>query len=460
MDVVFSRPISYELSRDWHERKKESYERLVRVNNQVSPYGRTYADSPEPRPCESLIEEWHRNSYPTQNVVIELKQSPLWRLMSDLDGAVFELILWEERIARLIDATDNERSACFTDDLEVRHRWTIEFEIDNLESIIRACNRIMTLNFDIRLLRTEINRRQSRRDLRKKRQFRGRVWFDYQGFGRARYHSVRDEISREIEIANHVLEGMSILDPVQSISNVEAVINRFEEFCQIFNMDDLVQKRRIKFILFASILPREDFSRFLNSANVERGSFEELKSFVVKTYTQVCEKLRQPESRAQEESLLKEEVDKILDSRDDKLCKVTEESRILGTELLTLTTERNLADVIQSCDVTTSSSKKSLPRKINSNDQNLAASAAEYKHVDVIPNCDVTTSSGRKQSTSESFANEVASEQNCYKFKLDEEKSSSELRDISRVELRSSMYCKPVEPKSARNERVSCEAEP
>ena len=147
-------------------------------------------------------------------------------------------------------------------------------------------------------------------------------------------------------------------------------------------------------------------------------------------------------------------------SRDDKLCKVTEESRILGTELLTLTTERNLADVIQSCDVTTSSSKKSLPRKINSNDQNLAASAAECKHVDVIPNCDVTTSSGRKQSTSESFANEVASEQNCYKFKLDEEKSSSELRDISRVELRSSMYCKPVEPKSARNERVSCEAEP
>ena len=133
MDVVFSRPISYELSRDWHERKKESYERLVRVNNQVSPYGRTYADSPEPRPCKSLIEEWHRGSYPTQNVVIELKQSPLWRLMSDLDGAVFELILWEERIARLIDATDNERSACFTDDLEVRHRWTIEFEIDNRE---------------------------------------------------------------------------------------------------------------------------------------------------------------------------------------------------------------------------------------------------------------------------------------------------------------------------------------
>ena len=204
----------------------------------------------------------------------------------------------------------------------------------------------MSLNFDIRLLRTEINRRQSRRDVRKKRQFRGRVWFDYQGFGRARYHSVRDEISREIEIANHVLEGMSILDPVQSISNVEAVINRFEEFCQIFNMDDLVQKRRIKFILFASILPREDFSRFLNSANVERGSFEELKSFVVKTYTQVCEKLRQPESRAQEESLLKEEVDKILDSRDDELCKVAEESRVLGAELLTLTTERDHADVI------------------------------------------------------------------------------------------------------------------
>ncbi len=32
------------------------------------------------------------------------------------------------------------------------------------------------------------------------------------------------------------------------------------------------------------------------------------------------------------------------------------------------------------------------------NVQNLAATAAEYKHADVTPNCDVTTSSDRKRS--------------------------------------------------------------
>ena len=104
----------------------------------------------------------------------------------------------------------DERSACFTEDLEVKHITVNKYY---LEKIVRSCNQIMVFDIKIRLLRTEINRRQSRRDVRKKRQFRGRVWFDYQGFGRARYHSVRDETCREIEIANHVSDSISILDP-------------------------------------------------------------------------------------------------------------------------------------------------------------------------------------------------------------------------------------------------------
>ncbi len=91
------------------------------------------------------------------------------------------------------------------------------------------------------------------------------VRFGYQSFDEARYLSLRYKIS----------DSIPVLEPVQTISNVEAVIDQFENFCQISEFDDLVYK----FFLFASILMREYFLYFLNLYNVERKSFDDLKYF-------------------------------------------------------------------------------------------------------------------------------------------------------------------------------------
>ena len=103
MDVVFSRPHSFRLFEDWKVFKKESFERLRGSNDSYDctlPRFFCNDPSPEPRPCGIDIEDCHRGLYPTQGLVNQLKQTPLWCLLSDLDNEIYELILWEERIAR------------------------------------------------------------------------------------------------------------------------------------------------------------------------------------------------------------------------------------------------------------------------------------------------------------------------------------------------------------------------
>ena len=49
----------------------------------------------------------------------------------------------------------------------------------------------MAYDVRIELLRAEINRRQSRRDVIEKTRYEGLVWFDYQGFSNELYQNVR-----------------------------------------------------------------------------------------------------------------------------------------------------------------------------------------------------------------------------------------------------------------------------
>ena len=63
-------------------------------------------------------------------------------------------------------------------------RWSlevIEWDHKNKIKIITACNEVIDFNLKIELLRAEISKIQSRRDVFEKTQYEKRVWFDYQG---------------------------------------------------------------------------------------------------------------------------------------------------------------------------------------------------------------------------------------------------------------------------------------
>ena len=129
------------------------------------------------------------------------------------------------------------------------HRKIIRADQENLTKIIEACNEIMAYNVRIELLRAEISRRPSRRDMFEKPRYEGTVWSDYQGFSNELYQNVRYESQKELEITNHVLKFLPSLFPIQIISNVEAVINMFENFRRLNYIDELTDKNRIKFNL-------------------------------------------------------------------------------------------------------------------------------------------------------------------------------------------------------------------
>ena len=103
------------------------------------------------------------------------------------------------------------------------------------------------------MLRAVISRRHSRRDMFKKTRYEGIVWFDYQGFSNELYQNVKYERQTELEITNQVLKFLPSLEPIRTISNVKAVINMFENFCQFNYIDELIDKIRIRFVLFTNM---------------------------------------------------------------------------------------------------------------------------------------------------------------------------------------------------------------
>ena len=75
----------------------------------------------------------------------------------------------------------------------VRRLEVIEWDHKNLIKIITACNEVIDFILKIELLRAEISKIQSRRDVFEKTQYEKRVWFDYQGLSNKQYQNVLKE---------------------------------------------------------------------------------------------------------------------------------------------------------------------------------------------------------------------------------------------------------------------------
>ena len=85
MDILYFRPNSIQLYRDWKEFKKDKYKTLTAECSSSDP--------PEPLTYRHLNCKYNRN----QTNCFE--RTPLHWLMSYLDNDLYELILWEERVA-------------------------------------------------------------------------------------------------------------------------------------------------------------------------------------------------------------------------------------------------------------------------------------------------------------------------------------------------------------------------
>ena len=113
--------------------------------------------------------------------------------MLNLDRDLYDLILWEERVDSFINSIQRGRDPVYLSDY-TEYQWdgvsrleVIKANQENLTKIIKSCNEIMAYNVGIELLRAEISRRQSRREVFKKTRYEGIVWFDYQGFSNELY---------------------------------------------------------------------------------------------------------------------------------------------------------------------------------------------------------------------------------------------------------------------------------
>ena len=108
---------------------------------------------------------------------------------------------------------------------------------ENLEDIITACNEIINFNLEIDLFTAEINKRQSRRDIFEKTQFEKYVWFEYQGFSNKWYQVVLRETFKQPNILESVLKYLPLLNIVHKISDIETVIDIFENFGRYNGID-------------------------------------------------------------------------------------------------------------------------------------------------------------------------------------------------------------------------------
>ena len=70
------------------------------------------------------------------------------------------------------------------------------------------------------------------------------------------------------------------LRDIERIIDIEVEIKRFEDFCWYSNIDKLENEQRIKFELFAFILPEQDMIEFYSFTKKEHVNFENLKKFL------------------------------------------------------------------------------------------------------------------------------------------------------------------------------------
>ena len=120
------------------------------------------------------------------------------------------------------------------------------------------------------MLRAEISKRQSRRDVLEKTQYETTVWFNYQGYSNRQYQNVLKETFRELEVTQRALKFLFSLVLIQTISSTETVINRFENFCRFNYIDELTHRESIKlFLRNTHTKIRENFRRSVPQAQTE-----------------------------------------------------------------------------------------------------------------------------------------------------------------------------------------------
>ena len=252
MDILYFRPNSCQLFRDWRKFKEDKYNTLITE----------FLSSDPSKP----VAYRYINCKYNYNQIYCLERTPLHFLMSDL----YQLILWEERVANrleclpwfLLNHIDYEWG-------KYRSIEIVDKARENLEDIITACNEIIDFNVEIDLLKAEINKRQSRCDRFEKTQFDKNVWFEYQGFSNERYQVVLRETFKHLNIIKNVLKYLPLLGVVHEIYDVETIINIFENFCSYNRIDELDNSERIKFILWSNVLPPDEMFIFFKSNTTE-----------------------------------------------------------------------------------------------------------------------------------------------------------------------------------------------
>ena len=135
-------------------------------------------------------------------------------------------------------------------DFQYRHIEVIESAHRHLKDIIKACNETINLNLKVDLLRAEISKRQSRREILKKTQYEFKVLFKYHEFSNKQYKAILIETLRELEVIESVLKFLPSLSLIEYFSHIESVITTFENFCRYNGIDELNHSERIKFVLF------------------------------------------------------------------------------------------------------------------------------------------------------------------------------------------------------------------
>ena len=128
-----------------------------------------------------------------------------------------------------------------------------------LPDIIEACEEIVCFNNKTYLLKAGIVRRQII--------YNSEI---YVGFNNKLYEKVKSESYRELQITKHFLKFLSSLRNIERISNIEVEIKRFEDFCWYSYIDKLENEVRIKFELFAFVLPELDMIEFYNSTKKQK----------------------------------------------------------------------------------------------------------------------------------------------------------------------------------------------
>ena len=74
------------------------------------------------------------------------------------------------------------------------------------------------------------------------------------------------------------------LRDIERITDIEVEIKRFEDFCWYSYIDKLDNEQRIKFELFAFILPEQDMIEFYKFTKKEHVNYENLKKILRSIY--------------------------------------------------------------------------------------------------------------------------------------------------------------------------------